>query len=84
MSTSESGSPFGGQVFKQRNRVAGNTGNSTFDETSDEKLEIPDIDGIMQEIDKSLSKSEEIKVQPIVVEVEQIEVRRGPCCWSDV
>ena len=53
-------SPFGGRVFKQRNRVAGTTGNSAFDETSDEKLELPDIEGIMGKIDEQLQKPKEI------------------------
>lgn len=78
MSTSES--PFGGQIFKQRNRVAGNTGSSTFDETSDEKLKIPDVDGVLGQIDKQLDKSKEIVIQPI----REIKHSRpkGVYCWS--
>ena len=70
-------SPFGGRVFKQRNRVAGNTGNSTFDETSDEQIKIPEIDGVMDKIDDQLNKSNEIKVQ----EQEQEQTFDQDGCW---
>ena len=73
-------SPFGGRVFKQRNRVAGNTGNSTFDETSDEQIKIPDIEGVIEHIDEQLDKSKEIVIHREVIQ--PIKVRRSPCCWS--
>lgn len=67
------------QVFKKRGG-GNNTEESTF-EISEETTEVPEIDGIMQQIDKSLMESDDIKVQEVKIEDPQ-KVRRG-CCWSD-
>ena len=56
-----SNSPFG-QVFKKRGGNNGNTGDSTF-EPSEEKTEIPEIDGAVNQIDRRLNNSRDIVVQ---------------------
>lgn len=66
------------QKFKKRG--GGNkTEESTF-ETSEEKTEVPEIEGIMKSIDKSLQKSKNIKVKE--VKVEASKRRRNSCCWE--
>jgi len=53
----------GGQVFKKRGPGGGNEGESTF-ETSEEKTEVPDIGGIMEQIDRNLNKTTNVIVVP--------------------
>ncbi len=66
------------QKFKKRG--GGNkTEKSTF-ETSEETTEVPEIEGVMKSIDKSLRKSENVKVKEIRVEAP--ERRRRSCCWD--
>lgn len=52
--------PFGRQVFKKRGNVAGDLGDSTFEETDEKKTKIPNIDKVMDRIDRSLDKTEDI------------------------
>jgi len=66
------------QIFKKRGGGS-NTGESTF-ETSDEKTEVPEVDGVMQQIDKSLADTEHVKVEEI--EFIQHEPIRIGCCFS--
>jgi len=51
-----------GQIYKKRGPGGGNTGNSDL-ETSEEKTEIPDSDGIMSQIDRKLSETKNIAVR---------------------
>lgn len=64
------------QIFKKRGGGK-SVEESTF-ETSEETTEVPEIDGVMQQIDKSLTKSEGVKV---VETVEEKPERQG-CCWG--
>lgn len=50
-----------GQIFKKRGGNNENTGDSTF-ETSEE-TEIPEIDGIMAQIDRNLNETRNIIVR---------------------
>lgn len=50
-----------GQVFKKRGGGPKNNGESTFEQS--EKTEIPEIEGIMEQIDRNLDKSKHIIVE---------------------
>ena len=50
-----------GQVFKKRGGGSGNTGDSTFEQG--EKTEIPEIEGIMEQIDRNLNKAKHVIVE---------------------
>jgi hypothetical protein len=63
-----------GQVFKKRGGGSGNEGESTF-ETSEEKTEVPEIDNVMAQIDRSIDRSRGI----IIVQEEDRVMRRGGC-----
>jgi hypothetical protein len=60
-----------GQIYKKRG-PGGNTGESTF-ETSEEKTEIPEIDGVMSRIDRKLNETKNV-----VVKAEET-MERGSC-----
>lgn len=79
------------QIYKKRGKGTGNTGESTFEQG--EKTEIPEIDGVMDQIEVSLSKTKNIvvkkkrkkKKKKIVklVRAKQVrEPRRSNCCWG--
>ncbi len=53
-----SGLPFK-QVFKKRGNVAGDIGDSTF-ETDEKKIKIPEIDKVMDRIDRNLNETKSI------------------------
>lgn len=61
-----------GQVYKKRGGGS-SKGESTF-ETSEEVTEIPDISGIMEQIDKNLNKTHNI-----VVEKKHQTMDKDPC-----
>lgn len=61
-----------GQVFKKRGVSNGDTGNSDL-ETSEEKTKIPDIGGIMGQINSKLNETSDIIVR------EEPTLERGPC-----
>lgn len=50
-----------GQVFKKRGNGPGNTGESTFEQN--EKTEVPEIEGIMDQITRSLDKTKHVIVE---------------------
>ena len=68
------------QIFKKRGGGS-NTGESTF-ETSEEKTEVPEVDGVMQQIDKSLADTEHVKVEQI--EVQEPKMVRIGCCFCPI
>ena len=51
-----------GQVFKKRGGGGPSKGESTF-ETSEEVTEVPDIGGIMEQIDRNLNKTRNVVIE---------------------
>lgn len=49
------------QIYKKRGKGPGNTGESTFEQS--EKTEIPEIDGVMDQITRSLDKTKHVIVE---------------------
>jgi len=72
---------FGGQLFKKRNGGPNNGGDeeSTF-VVGEGNIEIPEIDGIMQQIERTISQADSRSAMIREEEQEQ-EQRRGCGCW---
>lgn len=62
-----------GQIFKKRGGHNGNIGEFTF-ETSEEKTEIPEIEGAMSQINRRLNET-----KSVVVQEKTIVRERGGC-----
>jgi len=69
----------GKQKYKKRGGGSGNTGESTF-ETSEKTVEVPEIGGIMDQIDTSLHETRNVVVKEKKVKKEK--VRSGGCFSS--
>jgi len=81
------------QVYKKRGKGPGKTDESTFEQG--EKTEIPEIDGVMDQIETNLNKTANIVVKPKkkkkkkkkavakkAVVKQKRQPRRSGCCWS--
>lgn len=64
-----------GQMFKKRNGGPGENNEENAFSFGETNIEIPEIDGVMQQIDRNLQKTMPVKSEP--------EERQGGCgCWG--
>ena len=69
------------QVFKKTAGGGNNDEESTF-VVGEGNIEVPDIDGAMEQINKTLRKTEieSAEMKPIILE--ETVRRRSSCCWD--
>lgn len=69
----------GEQVFKKTDNGGANEAESDF-EVGEGNIEVPEIDGIMAQINKALSRSEDIRIEAVAAEM--VQRTDFDCCWS--
>jgi hypothetical protein len=70
----------GEQVFKKTDNGGANEAESDF-VVGEGNIEVPEIDGVMAQINKTLHKSESVRIEPI--EIAPVRRVRSGCCWSN-